>query len=295
MCEKKVLIVGGTGYLGRHLSPILENTGYEVHITGRDEKDLPRYVQIDFNNEITFKNCNQKFEIVFVLASQMSAMGSTNLNHQDMQINTLNYARFLEYINMKNLLQKLVYVSSMTVYSKNCISPVSENSELKPPHIYGLSKLIAENITEFFCRTNKIQGLILRLPGIYGGDRSSGFINSTIKNLLNSGRSTVNTVGLGYWECIHVDDLIGIMGSFLRKYTWPEKFSIFNVSYGEETDIIQTAYFIESELGMKNSIEIKGETGYSTLFLSNAKIRTIVPIDFGYYNTLKKFINSKII
>jgi nucleoside-diphosphate-sugar epimerase len=45
---KKILLVGGTGYLGRHLLRQLEQEGSEVFITGTRDLQQESYFQINF-------------------------------------------------------------------------------------------------------------------------------------------------------------------------------------------------------------------------------------------------------
>lgn len=291
MNREKILLLGGSGYLGSHLSTILKKGGYEIHITGRSYKSDSNYYCIDFDDSETFRNLKKNFDLVIVLASQLSAISSINLNHQDLKTNTIRYASFLEYLKDNGLLKKLIYISSMTVYSKKADSPVTEEDKLEPPNIYGLSKLVAEKYTDFFCRVNSIPGVVLRLPGIYGGDRKSGFIYNVITTLINNEKFVADLEGLDYWECMHVDDLCSVLNKFISEYKWHDTYNIFNISYGEKSDIVETALFIEKELDRENKVEIKN-ADYSTIFLSNSRIKQIVNIEDNYYSKLKNYISS---
>ena len=289
----KVLLVGGTGYLGRHLSSCLEKIGFDIYITGIENSTHPKQFQILFNDQISY-NCliNQKFEIVIILASKISALGINNLDHPDLKINTIDYAKFLEFLNNQNLTKKLIYISSMTVYGIQNELPVQEYGNIGPVNTYGLSKYLAENITSFFCLKNNIFGVIFRLPGIYGGNRRSGFIYSTTKKLLNNEDVKIQTKGLIYWETIHIDDLCAMIGSFIRNYSWQSLIDVFNFSYGEETDFYATADFIQKQVGKAKIIIDENEKGYTTLYLSNKKLLDYIPVNSHYYSSLKKYINA---
>lgn len=291
MNNYRILLLGGSGYLGTHLFNFLKKSGFEVYYTGTSHNLDSNYYRIDFEDSSTFKNCHIKFDLVIVLASKLTAISSKNLNHPDLSINTIGYSSFLEYLKAFGLIKKLIYISSMTVYSINAKSPVKENDKLEPPHVYGLSKLMAEKCTEFFARVNSIPSVILRLPGIYGGDRRSGFIYNVISSLINKEIFVADLKGLDYWESIHIDDLCSSINKFVIKYKWDQNFNIYNVSYGEKTDIIDTALFIEKELKIKNKVKIKN-AGYSSIYLSNNRLEKIVAIENDYYGKLKNYISS---
>ena len=47
--------------------------------------------------------------------------------------------------------------------------------------ISGLSKLFAEQLTKFYSQENDFKAVIIRIPGLFGGDRKSGFIYNAIE------------------------------------------------------------------------------------------------------------------
>ncbi|GJM33459.1 MAG: UDP-glucose 4-epimerase [Saprospiraceae bacterium] len=289
----KALVVGGTGYLGRHLVKYLGEIGYEVYISGSKPLMIPNYYQINFEDRSTFENLNgEKFEIVLILAAKLNSLGKINLNHSDLRLNTIDYANFLEYLKENNTTQKIIYTSSMTVYSEQNPSPVKEDDVIAPVNTYGLSKYLAENITSFFCHRNEIKGAILRLPGIYGGDRQSGLIYNIIKKAINHETVEVNTQGLIYWETIYVHDLCKMIISFLKNYDWENDIDIFNLSYGEETDVLETVHFIKENLQSESIIKEESKKGYRQFYLSNKKAKKFIHLNSSYHSSLISYLNT---
>ncbi|MEI8278337.1 MAG: NAD(P)-dependent oxidoreductase, partial [Bacteroidota bacterium] len=241
MKNSRILIVGGNGYLGKHLSNKMDTSNH-IFITGTQKLNIDNYFQIDFDNLDTYKVLEgNKFDLVIILAAKISGIGKVNLDNDVLHSNTFNYSLFLEYIKSISLTDKIIFSSSMTVYAKQNTIPVIESGNLSPLSVYGLSKMLAENITSFFCNTSDIKGLTLRLPGIYGGDRNSGIIYNTAKKCLEDKEIILNTQGLGYWETIEVNDLCHLIVSLMCKYKWEKSYETINVCYGERTDICETA------------------------------------------------------
>ncbi len=57
---KKILLVGGSGYLGRHLTSFLKKSySIDIFITGAKKSHQEGYFQIDFEQEGTFINIQQ--------------------------------------------------------------------------------------------------------------------------------------------------------------------------------------------------------------------------------------------
>jgi nucleoside-diphosphate-sugar epimerase len=293
---RKILIVGGSGYLGRHLSSYLKNSeGTEIFTTSSKEPG-PQCLHINFDDRDTFAVLNQyRFDLVFILASKLNALGTRDLNHPDLLTNTLNYGSFLQYLADHKITGRIIYTSSMTVYDPENGQPVTETGKINPVNTYGLSKYMAETITQFFCSNNEMKGVVMRLPGIYGGDRKAGFIYNTISKVRSGVPLALNTQGLIYWETIHIADLCKMMASFLKAYQWNSVYDVYNFSYGCETDIYATAEFIKTELKSSEPTVIEHAKGYVPFYLSNEKLKKIISIPGDFYGSLQKYIQESTI
>ena len=181
----------------------------------------------------------------------------------------------------------------MTVYDADNSIPVSEDAATEnPPNIYGLIKRIGEQLTAFYCNKNKVKGLCFRIPGLFGGDRKSGYIYHAIKKIAAHQEFQINTEGLIYWECASVNDIAKMMISFIQAYTWEETFNTFNLSYGVETDIVDVAHLIKKKLNSKSNILETSKKGYCPFFLDNRKAKEIIPIEFNLSNAIDHYINE---
>ena len=293
--NKKVLLVGGTGYLGRHLRDKLLRDGIHVTVTGFNKSNEPNHYRIDFEDPETFSSIGaEQFDTIFILVSKLQSLGTCQLDHPDLETNVLGLGRFLEYLKRNSISDRLVYISSMTVYSPNNESPVEENTKLAPSSTYGLSKTLAEGIFEFYCQNEVAKGVVMRFPGIYGGDRRSGFIYNTIQKVSAGQEVILNTKGLGYWETIHISDLVEMIAIFLARDEWDETINTFNFSYGEETDFRTTASHIAKKMNRSDLITIDGERGYVKLYISNTKVRRYTKPSMDYWTRLNEYIDSLI-
>ena len=291
--KKKIALIGGGGYLGRHLANILSPL-YEVIATSRNGKE--QCLQVDLLLPETVEQLKQHgpFESVFILASGLQGLGTTVLKQAYLDLDTKCLAGFLQFISDQQLSKKIIYTSSMTVYGSRNAVPVSENGVLQPLSSYGLSKMLGENIFRFFCDTTEIKGVILRIPGLYGGDRTSGFIYHTARKCLKQEQIEIDTSSLGYWETMHVEDCCQVIKSFLDAYDWECDCNVFNIGYGTKTDIIECAQKIKQLLHASSEIKILSEKGYVDFYLDSSKIKQYAPERFSYSNSLERYLKSMV-
>ena len=286
----KVLLVGGSGFIGQHLKKNLSNH-YQVYISGASERKLENYFHLDFSAPSTFESIQHiQFDIIIMLAASMKGIGNSNFTNPDLEINTIRLAYFLQFIADHKITKRIVHISSMTVYAIPEILPVSETSKRIPLSIYGLSKKISEDINEFFSIANNINVMVLRIPGIFGGNRKSGYIYNTVKSALQHKEIELNTEGLGYWECMNVEDLCKIITDLLEFYNWSKPFETFNISYGEKIDFVNVAKDIVRLTKSKSKILVQGEKGYVDFWLDNTMLKSKIPFHYTFNKALENYV-----
>jgi len=284
--KHSILLVGGTGYLGQHLSNKLKNE-YDVVVTGIEVKCDNCDIQLDFSDPQSFSNITDTFDYVFILAASIKGIGSICLNNIDLSVNTIGLASFVQYLLDNDITKKIIYTSSMTVYSKHASIPVKETADLSPVNIYGLSKKIAEDIITFSSRENQISSLILRLPGIYGGNRKGGYIYNTLKKALNNEDIILDTKGLIFWECMNIDDICDVVIKLLKTYQWDNQ--IINVGYGELIDFVEVAKKIVAKTNSRSKITLLSKD-YIDFYLDNSRLKKLVSIPDSFDSSLSKYI-----
>jgi UDP-glucose 4-epimerase len=163
MTEKKILVTGGTGYIGSHTVVELQNAGYEtVIIDNLSNSNIsvldgiekitgirPVFEQLDCNDkpglEHLFKTHPGIKGIIHFAASK--AVGESVQQPLKYYRNNL-----VTLINLLELMPEygvegIVFSSSCTVYGQPDILPVDENAPVKPAMSpYGNTKQISEEI-----------------------------------------------------------------------------------------------------------------------------------------------------
>jgi nucleoside-diphosphate-sugar epimerase len=286
--KKNILLVGGAGYIGSHLAHILSS--HHVFSTSRGLNK--NHIQLDFLKPETYQNIvlDKKYDLIILLASTLGGLGTRELKAEFLDGNTKGLAEFLQFLSDHNLCEKIIYISSMTVYGIKNKIPVKETGILQPLSTYGLSKKLAEEIFDFHCRSQKIKGVILRIPGVYGGKRNSGFVYNTAFKCRRNEPVEINTSSLGYWETIHLEDLCIWINEFINKYDWKDYCDVFNLNYGVSTDIIDCSYIIRKILKSNSEIKVTGEKGYVEFYLDNSRIKEYIQINNIYVQSLERYV-----
>lgn len=161
--RKKILVVGGAGYVGDHVVDLLVNTDYEVAVYDNllyDMEYRKRDVEFIFGDVRDYKKLNSiihKFDVVIWLA----AIVGDEACRLNMEITKQVNVNSVHWLN-KYYKGRIIFLSTCSVYGKGSGSEdLKEHSELKPQSYYAKTKLVAEGILE-----NK--ALIFRLGTLFG-------------------------------------------------------------------------------------------------------------------------------
>ena len=168
---KKILITGGTGFIGSHLAEFLCRKGCEVSCLIRKTSNL-RWVEglpLHFHfgevtNKESLREAVRNKDIIFHLASLTKAIRPEDYY----RVNSGGTKNLLEICRAENPgLKRFVLVSSQAAAGPSpSKTPIDETWPPAPITDYGKSKLEAETIAQSFMDTIPIT--IVRPPAVYG-------------------------------------------------------------------------------------------------------------------------------
>tara|TARA_B100000963_G_C22614491_1_gene666604 strand:+ start:256 stop:1227 length:972 start_codon:yes stop_codon:yes gene_type:complete len=253
---KNILITGGAGYIGSHVSEALVRNNKKIYIiddlsTGykRLINKKAKFFKISIHetkkiNELIVK---YKIDSIIHLAAVLSVNESEKKPKKYKKINidgTKNLLKSLYKTNVKNF----IFSSTCAVY-KDGLSKVNEKSPLKPTSIYGKTKLKGEKLIMSFCKKNKVNYGILRFFNVVGASTTSniGQINKgdqLFKNLsaeIMKKKPILKIYGSDYKtndgtcirDYIHVSDIATIHYKVLQKINSTKTSKIINCGYSK--------------------------------------------------------------
>ncbi len=176
--EKKILVIGGAGYIGSAVTKLLVEADMQVVVfddlsNGQQDKVTSPavFIEGDINNENDLESVfsqNEFAAVIHLAAKKVMSESESNptLYFQNNVGGTLNILSAME----KHGVPHIVFSSTAAVYAPtNASTPVTEQAPVEPVSVYGRSKLMAEQLIQEFVRCGKIQSYsILRYFNVAG-------------------------------------------------------------------------------------------------------------------------------
>jgi UDP-glucose 4-epimerase len=194
MSKIKTLVIGGNGYIGRHLLPMLIASGRAVTVLGRNANnttDSPqniKYIKGGFGDSSLIKVLLDCHDEVIHLAYATVPNTSYENPLEDLLENLPATIQLFSEIASRNI--KLLLVSSGgTVYGEADHLPIKETQQAKPISPYGLTKLTIENYARFYS-VKGLDYIVVRPANAYGVGqlpyRGQGFISNAIASIMDN-------------------------------------------------------------------------------------------------------------
>jgi UDP-glucose 4-epimerase len=172
---QRVLITGGTGYIGSHLSAYLAQKAYRVTVLGRFnpcEKypawcdQMEAILLGDIRDEQTLSALfERQFDVIIHLIALDYTQAETNLDV--LSVNTLPTWRLLKYADQHGV-KRFFYFSTERVFGHIPLTNIDESFPPQPLNQHGLSHLLSEQIVNYYHASTDITGVNLRFSNVYG-------------------------------------------------------------------------------------------------------------------------------
>ena len=222
----KILLTGGAGYIGSHVSHLLIDQGHEVTcidslITGNKEL-LPKKVKLevfDIDEKEKVKNLinNNNFDLVMHFAGLIRVDESVE---QPERYNDFNYSKAKKFLETcyENGLKKVIFSSTAAVYGNPKDQKVVETDPTDPLNPYASSKLQLENFIKESSEQYDSKYIILRYFNVAGADEKmrTGLISKVSSHLIKVACEVV--VGKRDKLIINGDDYATPDGTAIRDY-----------------------------------------------------------------------------
>ena len=227
--SERVLVTGGSGFVGRRLVRFLRDEGIQVLSPGRDVLDVS-------------KGCfpEQTIDWVIHLAGRTYVPASWNEPADFYRVNALGTVNVLEYCRRTKV--RLIYVSGYCYGIPEAL-PISEAAPLKPNNPYAFSKRAAEEACHFFFECLQTPVMIVRPFNIYGPGQSTNFLIARIvEQAIDPSVGTIAVEdGTPRRDYVHLDDVIGAIESLRRN---PQAGATFNIGSGESYSVAEVAELV---------------------------------------------------
>ena len=186
-----VLLIGGAGFIGSHLARALHRRGYEImvidnltyytapldHVSASiietrlsGLRQIAGVIRGDASQSIFVRRVLESYRpthLVHLAGVPLLSFANAHLEdaYQSMVGSTMAVLQAAQGLTW---LERLVYISSSTVYGDFQYAPVDEDHPLCPKDVYGGAKLAGEVLVQSFSRRFGLPVVVVRPSAVYG-------------------------------------------------------------------------------------------------------------------------------
>lgn len=263
MTDKKILVVGGAGYIGSNANKALAAAGYKTVVfdnLSTGHRRLARWGEFfkgDLGNPAGLARCFKRYKFSAVIHfAAFTAVGESVLDpakfYGNNVANTINLLNTMRAAGVKNL----IFSSSAAVYGEPVKVPITEKHPLAPLNPYGRTKLMMEQAMADYAAAYGLKYAALRYFNAAGADPQgqSGELHSPETHLIPlvldaaAGRRTCIKVFGGDYKTpdgtclrdyIHVTDLAQAHLLALRRLERGGSSMAFNLGNGKGFSVLE--------------------------------------------------------
>lgn len=248
--NKRILLLGGAGFIGSNLAREFVNAGAKVVI-------IDGFVQYTGANILNIQSFTEKIDLYRSKVENLSclkelvedsdfiidSMALTSHNYgveypvMDVQINLLSH---LHLINaLKGTRNKtIVYLGSRGQYGNSKEAVITEETPQNPIDPQGISKVAAENFLKFYAERYGFKGVSLRITNCFGENQKVdgddiGLVGSLIKDILKGKPVEIYGSKERGKNIIYVKDLVNIILELIKHDS--DNFEVYNIAGLEVT------------------------------------------------------------
>ena len=262
---RNILITGGAGYIGSHVTEILLKKHKKVFLidnlsTGHRKliNKKAKFFKLDIHNKQKIKKIIKKNKIdsIIHLAAKLIIEEGQKKPKKYYKNNVLGTKKLLDACT-NTPVKNFIFSSTAAIYREGQYK-VSEKSVIKPKSVYGKTKIKAEKLIKNFAKQNKINYGILRYFNIAGSSpsRKIGLINKNSDHLfknfsieLMKKKPRLKIYGTDYKtkdgscirDFIHVSDIAEIHYLILEKINKLNVSKILNCGYNKGSSVLEVA------------------------------------------------------
>ena len=246
---KKILIIGGNGFIGSNLIKKLSKLNFKITNLSKNKKNNININKVDYiqANIANFNDLNKKlerknFDYIINLAGygdHSSFLDGGIKVIEDHYISNLNLSK----IFLKKKISKFIQIGSSDEYGFN-VAPQKENVKEDPISPYSFAKTSSTYLFRMLYNTYSFPVVILRLFLVYGPyQKTNRLIPYVIKSCIENKKFNISH-GLQYRDFCYIDDVTdAIIKVIHSKKVYGE---ILNIATGKKIQVKYVVNFINN-------------------------------------------------
>ena len=270
LAGRKILVSGGTGFIGSHLVEYLTGIGADVVVPHQSLDPKSYFKDRKLDEKVILANCDLKnfqrvFDIVckyeidyiFHLAAQPIVTVAYDNPKGTFDNNILGTVNILESARLYGKVSGILVTSSDKAYGK--LPRVSEKNPIGGDPPYESSKAAADIIAHSYFKTFNLPIVVTRFGNVYGeGDLNfSRIIPGIMRALVKNEVLDIRSNGKYVRDYVYVSDVVDAT-IFLMKNIKKVSGEVFNISSYENVSVVKVVQKVQSLIGQKVKYAILG-------------------------------------
>lgn len=277
-----ILVCGGAGYIGSHMSKLLATSGFDVTVldnlsTGHLQAvKWGDFIEADVRDSDALDRAFTKKPVDAVMHfSAKSLVGESVTNPELYFDNNVVGSRQLLDAMRRHSVERFIFSSTAAVYGTPNTKVIAEDHPTRPINPYGKTKLTVENMLQQYAIFG-IRSIALRYFNAAGADASgeigeahnpeTHLIPNVLKSALSEGSNRLKIFGTDYptpdgtcvRDYIHVSDLAQAHLLALQHLDLTEGFNVFNLGNGAGFSVQEVLASCEQVIGESIAHDIEG-------------------------------------
>ncbi|MDA4123631.1 MAG: NAD-dependent epimerase/dehydratase family protein, partial [Thaumarchaeota archaeon] len=250
----RVLVTGGAGFIGSHLTESLLDlgatvtvydkfdkfyAGKEANLSGASARDKFRLIRGDILDREALDSAMAGVEVVFHLAGQAGI--GYSIEHP-VEVNRTNVNGTLNVLTLarKHGVKRVVNASSSSIFGEPKYLPIDERHPANPTSPYGVSKLAAEQYCRVFNRVYGTYVVSLRYFSVYGPrGRPDQVVHRFATTILEGGSPIIQGDGSHTRDFTYVADAVS--ATILAAESEGLGGEVFNIGFGARVSVNELA------------------------------------------------------
>ncbi len=210
--EVKVLVTGGSGFIGRHIIRQCNEKGWETVSLDIQRKNNEAHTHFigSINDKHLLKSITTDCDAIFHLAATTSPPQFEEIGNSGYENNVMGTQNVFD-IAYDNGCKRVVYASSSAVYGVTKKASSEQDIPDRYENMYPVTKRINELTAKFYAETGKIETVGMRFFNTYGKDETSKSAYASViwrffTDIKNGIRPKIFGDGSQSRDFIHVED-----------------------------------------------------------------------------------------
>lgn len=256
---KKILVLGGNGFIGRNLCAYLAGEGQKVYSFDMTQPQETvkgvTYLTGDFFDDYTLEHLVKGKDVIYHAICTLNPGNSNEKYIMGYERDFVQTVKLCSYI--KDTDCRLIFLSSGgTVYGNQEVQPIRETAVPVPINHYGNLKLCIENTIRTFNFQMKKNMLVARISNPYGPGqdyhKGVGFIDAAIKRALCNEVLEIWGDGNVVRDYIYIADVCRMLYALIDYKGEHEVFNLSSNTGTSQNEVVAAIRCLEPELQVKH-------------------------------------------